>query len=103
MMNSKQRQVSEVADKLAKKLPTYDLILFILAIVGLALKMAGISVGSMLLIISLLSMAGLSMVMGNTSPKEGSTAFDIFMFKVDVFYREVDSKMKLDSFINRYK
>ncbi len=82
MMNSKQRQVSEVADKLAKKLPTYDLILFILAIVGLALKMAGISVGSMLLIISLLSMAGLSMVMGNTSPKEGSTAFDIFMFKV---------------------
>lgn len=81
MMNSKQRQVSEVADKLAKKLPTFNLILVIAAFVGLALKMSGIPFGTIILVVSLLSMAGLNTLMAYTSPKEGSTVFDTFIFK----------------------
>lgn len=80
-MNSNQKSINELANKLAVKMPTYETILVVAAIVGLALKIIGINSGAMFLIISSLSLAALNMLMAYSSPKEGSLPFDSFIQK----------------------
>lgn len=80
-MDSNQKNVNEFANKLAEKTPIYEKILVVTAFVGLALKMSGIEFGAMIIIVSLLSLAMLSMIMAYTSPIKDATPFDSFMFK----------------------
>jgi len=80
-MNSNQKSINELANKLALKMATYETILVVVAIVGLALKIVGINFGVSLLIISCLSLAALNMLMAYSSPKEGSLPFDSFIQK----------------------
>jgi hypothetical protein len=77
-MNSNDRCVNDLANKLSKKLPTYEVILAVIAIVGLALKIAHFSFGEQLLIIALLSLSMLNMIMAHTTPKEDTLPFDAF-------------------------
>lgn len=80
-MNSNQKSTSELANKLAVKMLTYETILVVAAIVGLALKIVGINFGAMLLIIASLSLAAINMLMAYRSPKEGSLPLDAFINK----------------------
>lgn len=80
-MNSNNRNVNEFANKISKKMPTYETILAVFAIIGLALKMFHISFGVQLLIIALLSLAMLNMIMAYSTPKEGLLPFDAFINK----------------------
>jgi len=81
-MNSNQKSTSELANKLAVKMPTYETILVVSAIVGLALKIVGINFGAILLIIASLSLAAINMLMAYRSPKEGTLPFDAFINKI---------------------
>lgn len=62
-------------------MPTYETILVVAAIVGLALKIVGINFGAMFLIIASLSLAAINLLMAYRSPKEGSLPFDEFINK----------------------